>query len=218
MLTITSIKVASKRPNQVWLSFSDSSYLPFFIDDVVKLSLIKNQEIDEEKLNLIIRTALEFLGREYSLRQIAISPKTEKIINQKLNLFFRKTILKYKLNSNDLNLTEISGQIISYLKDKKLLNQKEFVSYFVKRNQKKSQQQIIYLLQGLGIGQEFLSSLKTNKQSETEKIKIFLDKKGIDKSKLTDFKEINKVKASLFRRGFNLSDINAVIDDLINFR
>lgn len=210
MLTITSIKAARKRPNQVWLSFSDSSYLPFFIDDVVKLSLIKNQEIDEEKLKLITRTALQFLGREYALRQIAISPKTEKIINQKLNLFFRKTILKYKLNSNDLNLTEICQQIISDLKNKKLLNQADFVSYFVKRNQKKSQQQIIYLLKGLGINQEFLSSIKIDKQSEIDKIKkIVLKKKNIDKLKL---------KSSLFRRGFNFSDINVVIDDLINFR
>ena len=47
---------------------------------------------------------------------------------------------------------------------------------------------------------------------------MFLQKKGINKSKLTDFKEKNKIKASLFRRGFNLSDINAVIDDLVNFR
>lgn len=218
MLTITSIKAASKRPNQVWLSFSDSSYLPFFIDDVVKLSLVKNQEVDEEKFKLIAKTAMFFLGKEYSLRQIAISPKTEKILNQKLNLFFRKTILKYKLNSNNLNLTEISGQIISDLKDKKLLNQKEFVDFFIKRNQKKSQQQIVYLLQGLGISQEFLSPLKVNKQPEVDKIKSFLEKKGINKSKLTDFKEINKIKSSLFSRGFNLSDINAVIDDLINFR
>ena len=70
--------------------FSDNSYLPFFIDDVVKFSLQKNQTLDEEKFSQVIFAALFYLGWEYALRQVAISPKTEKIISQKLKLFFIK--------------------------------------------------------------------------------------------------------------------------------
>jgi regulatory protein len=218
MLTISSIKAAQKRPNQVWLTFSDSSFIPFFIDDVVKLSLAKSQEVDDEKFNLIINTCLLFLGREYSLRQIAISPKTEKIINQKLKLFFRKTILRYKINSNNLNSDEVGRLLIQELKDKKLLNEADFIAYFVKRNYKKSRQQIIYSLQQLGVNSSHLSSLDINSKSEVDKIKDFLIKKKVSKSNLTDFKEKNKIKASLYRRGFNLSDINAAIDDCLNSR
>lgn len=216
-MQISSIK-SSKIPNRVWITFSDSSYIPFFIDDVVKLSLIKNQEIDDSKLELIIKTALQFIGREYALRQIAISPKTEKIINQKLKLFFRKTIFKYKLNINALNLNEISQQIIDYLKERKLLNDQDFIKYFVKKNSRKSRQQIIYMLHQFGVDQNLLSNIKFNQENDLDKIKKILDKKNIDKTKLTDFNEKNKLKASLFRRGFNISDINAAIDDLINFR
>ena len=216
-MQITSIK-ASKTPNQVWLTFSDNSFIPFFIDDVVKLSLIKNQEIDDSKLELITKTALQFKGREFALRQIAISPKTEKIISQKLNLYFRKMILKYKLNLNNLNLKEISQEIIDYLKSKKFFNQADFIRYFVKKNSKKSRQQIVYMLQQLGIDQASLLSVKFNQESDLDKIKTLLDKKNLDKSKLSDYNEKNKLKASLFRRGFNISDINTAIDDWLNFR
>jgi len=216
-MQITSIKT-SRIPNRVWITFQNGSYIPFFIDDVVKLSLIKNQEIDESKFELIIQTALQFVGREYALRQIAISPKTEKIINQKLKLFFRKTILKYKININNLNLNEISQPILQYLKDRKLLNDQDFINYFVKKNKKKSRQQIIYLLQQLGINSEFLSLIQFDQESDVDKIKKLLNKKNIDKSKLTDFNEKNKIKASLYRRGFNLSDINIAFDDWLDIR
>ena len=180
--------------------------------------MVKNQEIDESKLELIIKTALQFTGREYALRQIAISPKTEKIINQKLKLFFQKTILKYKLNTNNLNLIEINQQIIEELKNRKLLNEKDFIDYFVKKNHKKSRQQIICSLQQFGIDSSFLSSINFDQESDIDKIKKLLNKKNIDKSKLADFNEKNKIKASLYRRGFNLSDINTAFDDWLNFR
>ncbi|MDD4027212.1 MAG: RecX family transcriptional regulator [Candidatus Shapirobacteria bacterium] len=216
-MQISSIK-SSKILNRVWIAFSDSSYLPFFIDDVVKLGLIKNQEIDEGLFQKIIQTSLVFVGREYALRQIAISPKTEKIIGQKLKLFFKKTILKYKLNINNLNLDEINQQIIDFLKERKLLNDQDFIKYFVKKNSKKSHQQLIYMLHQFGIDQNLLLDIKLNQENDLDKIKNILSKKNIDKTKLIDFNEKNKLKASLFRRGFNLSDINTAIDDLINFR
>ncbi len=216
-MQIISIK-ASKTPNRVWITFSDRSFIPFFIDDVVKLSLVKNQEINESKLQLIIQTCLFFVGREYALRQVAISPKTEKIINQKLKLFFRKTILKYKINTNNLKLDDIGQQIIQELKDRKLLDDQDFIDYYLKKNSKKSRQQIIYSLQQLGINSELLSLIEFDQTNDVDKIKIILNKKNIDKSKLTDYNAKNKVKASLYRRGFNLSDINKAFDDWLNFR
>jgi len=216
-MQISNIK-ASRIPNRVWLTFSDQSFIPFFIDDVVKLSLVRNQEIDDSKFLLIIQTCLFFIGHEYALRQIAISPKTEKIINQKLRLFFQRVIAKYKINTNGVNLNEISQQILQDLKDKKLLNEKDFIDYFIKRNHKKSRQQIIYSLQQLGVNPGLLSSIQFDQESDVDKIKKLLNKKNIDKSKLTDFNEKNKVKASLYRRGFNLSDINTAFDDWLHIR
>ncbi|MDD4784855.1 MAG: RecX family transcriptional regulator [Candidatus Shapirobacteria bacterium] len=216
-MQIVSIKT-SKIPNQVWITFSDSSFIPFFIDDIVKLSLAKNQEIDDSKLETIIKNCLLFKGKEYALRQIAISPKTEKIINQKIKIFLRKIILKYKLNISGLNLTEINQEIIDYLKVKKLLNDLDFINYFVKKNHKKSRQQIIYLLQQHGVDRNLLSQINFTQENDLTKIKSYLNKKNIDISKIKDFKEKNKIKSALFRRGFNISDINIAIDDYDEFR
>ena len=208
---ITSIK-SSKTPNQVWLTFSDQSYLPFFIDDIVKLSLIKNQELDSSQFHQIIKSALVFLGQEYALRQIAISPKTEKIINHKLVFYFQKIISKYKIDINGINLLDLRQQIITFLKNKNLLNENDFISYFVKKNSRKSRQQIIYSLQQLGVNNEQISSAFSDQSNEVEKINQFLQKKKIDKTKLRDYKEKNKIKAALYRRGFSLVDINTAID------
>ena len=130
-MQIASIKT-SKIPNQVWITFSDSSFIPFFIDDVVKLSLTKNQEIDDSKLESIIKASLFFKGREYALRQIAISPKIDKIIHQKLRLFFQKICFKYKIKYQDIN--KIINEIIDYLNSKNLLDKQSFIDYFIQKN------------------------------------------------------------------------------------
>ena len=199
-MQIISIK-ASKLPNRVWITFSDNSFLPFFIDDVIKLSLAKNQEIDQSNLELITKTALQFVGREYALRQIAISPKVEKIIYQKLKIFFQKFFLKYKISYQNIN--EIIQEIIDYLNSKNLLNEKNFIEYFTQKNKTKSSRQISYLLSQYNI--------KTQIQNnDLENIKkIILKKKNMDKLKL---------KSLLYRRGFNLLDINVAFDDHDDFR
>lgn len=192
---------ASKTPNQVWLTFSDHSFLPFFIDDVVKLSLTKNQEIDDQKLEEIIKSCLFFKGREYALRQIAISPKIEKIIYQKLKIFFPKICFKYQIKYPNIN--QVIEEIIDYLNSKSLLDPESFTNYFIQKNKNKSRQQISFLLSRYG-----LKSTLPNNDLELIK-KIIQKKSNMDKLKL---------KALLYRRGFNLSDINAAIDDYFNFR
>jgi len=201
----------SRIPNRVNLIFSDHSYLPFFIDDTVKLSLIKNQEIDPEKLNLIITASLKYLGREYALRQIALSPKTEKILSQKLKQYFFKATKKFKLFSN-FSVSPIISKIISDLKSKGLLNQSDFTLYFVNKNKNKSQAQVKYLLQQQGI------NFEPSTLDDQSAIKKILIKKRIDQKYIADFKLKTKLYASLFRSGFQISDIKAAIDDFLQLK
>jgi len=201
----------SRIPNRVNLVFSDHSYLPFFIDDIVKLSLVKNSEIDSEKLNLIIATSLKYLGREYTLRQIAISPKSEKILSQKLKQYFFRSIQKFKLFS-DFPVSPIINEIISELKSKNLLNQSDFASYFVKKNKNKSQAQVKYLLHQQGINFD-VSTL-----DDQSAIKKILAKKNVTREIIADFRLKNKLYASLFRSGFQISDIKAAIDDYLQLK
>jgi len=213
MLVLTNIKT-SRIPNRVNLIFSDDSYIPFFIDDVIKLSLQKSQNIDEEKFSDIISASLLYLGREYALRQIAISPKTEKILFQKLKIFFIKTTRKYN-HFNGFKFDSIISLIIDDLNSKSLLNQADFVKSFLAKNKKKSTNQIKFLLAQKGVD---VNSIDIPKNDDLESIKRILTKKRITKEILTDFKAKNKLYASLFRQGFDISDIKAAIDELVTLQ
>lgn len=210
MLVLTSIK-SSRIRNRVNLVFSDHSYLPLLVDDVIKLSLHKNDLITNEKLPQIIQSSLFYLGHEYALRQIAISPKTEKILSQKLKIYFFKISQKYQYFSN-FKFDSVISQIIDDLNFKNLLNPADFIKSFMTKNRHKSANQIKFLLTQKGIN---TSDLILDKSNDIDSIKRILTKKKITSDFLKDFKSKNKLYASLFRQGFSLSDIKAAIDDYL---
>lgn len=213
MLSLTNIKI-SRIPNRVNLTFSDGSYLPFFIDDVVRLSLVKNQELDSEKLTQIISFSFTYLGKEYALRQIAISPKTETIVAQKLKIYFIRLSQKFKLFSQ-ISSKSVIEKIIKEIKSRGLFNQSDFIAYFVNKNKSKSINEIKFLLRQKGIDP---SSLNLSSKNELESIKKILSKKKINKEFMADFNLKNKLYASLFRAGFQISDIKAAIDDYLSLQ
>lgn len=213
-MVITNIK-SSRIPNRVNLVFSDGSYLPFLVDDIVRLSLQKNQAIDSNLLEKITTASLTYLGTDYCLRQISLSAKTEKIITNKLKLYFSRLTQKFNLLAS-VQTREIVNQIISYLKSKQLLNENDFVTSFITKNKSKSASEIKFLLRQKGIDiQNFSSQIISN---DAAAIKMFLIKKKITKETIANFKEKNKLYASLSRRGFQLSDIKAAIDDYLPFK
>lgn len=213
MISIVNIKI-SRIKNRVNLVFSDKNYLPFFIDDVVRLSLVKNQELNSEVLEKIRFLSLFYLGKEYAFRQIAISPKTEKVLFYKLTFFLKRTTLKFKLLSG-IDVDLVARQVIDQLKDKKYLDESDFVNYFIKKNKSKSIVQIKYLLQQQGID---VSKFKISSTNETETIKKILTKKKLNKKLLSDFMYKNKLYASLFRKGFSVSTIKAAIDEYLSLQ
>lgn len=213
MLSIVNIKT-SQINNRVNLVFSDGNYLPFFIDDVIRLSLVKNHELTSEILDQIKYLSLLYLGKEYTLRQIAISPKTEKILFQKLKIYFVKITQKYKLLSSAPIDSTIS-QIITQLKERQLLNQSKFIDYFVKKNKHKSVVEIKYLLKQQGID---TSSIDIPQENENESIKKILSKKNINREILTNYRQKNKLYASLFHKGFSVSSIKAAIDEYLSLQ
>lgn len=213
MLSIINIK-PSRIKNRVNLQFSDGTYLPFFIDDIIHLSLEKHQLISEDKLNQIKTSCLLYLGKEYALRQIAISPKTEKILSQKLKNYFYKISQKFNLLSS-ITTDQILNQITAQLKEKNLLNQSDYVDYFIRKNKSKSVVEIKFLLQQQGVD---ISSINISSDNENLSIKKILSKKNISRDSISDYNYRNKLYASLFRRGFSLSVIKTAIDEYLSIK
>lgn len=141
---------ASRIKNRINILFEDGSYLPLFIDDVIKknLKIGDNIEIDDLK-----KLSTEYLVREYALRQIAISPKTQKILFQKIKRKFK-----------EFNPDSIITALSPYLDDQK------YIDYILKKFKQKSNREISYRLKLAGISYNC-------HQDEKEKIETILKKK-----------------------------------------
>ena len=196
--------------NRVWLIFSDSTKLPFFIDDLVILGLRTNLEIDDDFFEKIKTKSLYYLLYNYSLNQIALSPKIEKTlspkIRQKLNFYLRK----YKLSGDYLFLVD---QIIDKLSSLNLLDDAAFINYLLRKNKKKSLQYLSRLF-----SYYHLVLPENYHGDDIENIKNLLVKKKYLSLNLMENSVKNKLFASLMRKGFAYSDIKTAIDELAKNR
>jgi SOS response regulatory protein OraA/RecX len=216
-MQVLSVKT-SRYPQRVYLKFSNGLFIPFYIDDVVSHSIHSGLEVDKSKLDLFVQLSLSYLLREYSLRQIAISPKTEFGLSLKLRVYIAKIIQKYKIPVDGISQQELIQSCIEKLKSQSLINPDEYIKYFIKKNRGKSQREIIYKLEkeGLHIDNSYFNS--QSQETEIEKIKNLLVKKKVDNQKMSDFKYKNKIMAYFYRKGFSLSDIKTAIDEILNNR
>jgi len=189
------------------LIFSGSFKLPFFIDDVVIFSLKGGQEIDSELFEKIKEASLYYLLYNYSLNQIAISPKISRIlipkIKQKL-YFYQK---KYNLEGE---YSFLADKIILKLSDSGLLNESLYAEFLLKRNQHRSRHYLTRLFSYYNL------DLPSDYQfQDQESIRNILIKKKSLSTILSENAEKNKLIASLARKGFAYNDIKTVIDEML---
>lgn len=201
----------SRRSNQVWLKFDDQSLLPYKIDDVVIQKLKKFTDISGDLYQCILETSAKHLLSEAALRHLAISPKTEKVLSQKLQQYSSRIIVKYNYPSSLLN--SLIGPIIDNLKSSGLLDEQQYIDYLVRKYPKKSISELNYILKSLGINR----SLTVPPEQELVKILNLIQKKysNVDYS---DYKSKNQVVAKLYRKGFALELIKTAIDEYLKIR
>ena len=212
-LKIVAIVVSSRFPNRATIKFSDNSFLPLGLVAIHQLHLNKNQQISPQKHQKIIHASLDFLLKNYALRQIAISAKTKKILQQKLQNYLRQTLTKYHLSSQPDHEAVIQ-ETLSYIQDKGLLQPQEFVDRVLRKHSNKSHFYIQQLLRQKGVDPLLVPS--SSPHQEILKIKRILIKKHIKAKDLTDYATKMKISASLANKGFSYSDIKAAVDDLTN--
>ncbi|MFA5827903.1 MAG: regulatory protein RecX [Candidatus Shapirobacteria bacterium] len=210
---ITSIK-PTRSSTTLILVFSNGSILPFSSDDWVKAGIKKFSELDPNLLDQIYKKSAEHQLKEYAVRQLAMRSLPEKIIKQKLKHYSQKFFLSANIENFSVDVEPIITQIIANLRNLKLINNSAYASGYAAKSTQKSKRQIIAELNQKGI-----SPLDQNQAvlnlNDLEKIKNFLKKKGYTNEKLSSYAQKNKIMAALYRRGFTISDIKSVVDDLI---
>jgi len=213
-LLIKSIK-KSAIPSRANVQLSDGNYLPLLIDDVIKLSLKKGEVLSSDRLNSLTQTSFSYLIKEYALRQIAASPKTKKLLNQKI--FQKKYQLsqKYPLFKEITKNKAMTDQIIQDIEDLGLLNDIDYAKYAINRHRSKSPQFIRYLLLQKGVNLNSLPDDIFSQIDSSKNIKKYLLKKFSKPQDLADFNTKNKFIGSMLRKGFTHSEVKTVIDDFL---
>jgi SOS response regulatory protein OraA/RecX len=192
--------------NRVWLIFSDSLKLPFFIDDVFILGLKTNLEISKDLFEKIKTASLYYLLYNYSLNQIALSPKISQTLSPKIKQKLYFYLRKYKL---DGDFSFLVDQIITKLSSQGLLDEIAFSNYLLRKNKKHSRQYLSRLFSFYHL--DFPQDYQNN---DIQKIKGLLIKKKYLSLNLLENSVKNKLYASLIRKGFAYSDIKTAIDEL----
>jgi len=196
--------------NRVWLIFNDSSKLPFFIDDVVVLGLKTNLEINGDLYEKIKARALYYLLYNYSLNQIALSPKISQTLSPKIRQKLHFYLRKYKLSGDYLYLVD---EIIAKLSNLNLLDDVAFGEHLLRKNKKNSRQYIsrLFSFYHLSPPADFLND-------DVQNIKEILLKKKYTSVNWAENSVKNKIIASLARKGFAYNDIKTAIDELSKTR
>lgn len=191
--------------NRVWLIFSNSLKLPFYADDLLLFGLKTGQEINDELFEKIKTRSLYYLLYNYSLNQIALSPKISQILSPKIRqkLYFYQR--KYKLSGDYQSLIE---QIIDKVSSLNLLDEISFSHHLLRKNKKHSRQYLSMLF-----SHYHLSLPPDLATTDLQNIKDILNKKKYLSLNLTEDSVKNKLITSLLRKGFAYNDIKTVIDE-----
>lgn len=205
-LQLQHLQVSRRTKNRVWLIFSNSLKLPFYADDVLKLGLKAKLEISEELFEKIKTLSLYYLLYNYSLNQIALSPKIRQTLSPKIRqkLYFYQH--KYKLNGDYLFLID---ETVDKLSSLNLLDEKSFSDYLLRKNKKHSRQYLSRLFSFY-----HLIPPQNTSDGDIQNIKEILLKKKYLSLNLSDNTVKNKIITSLLRKGFAYNDIKTVIDEL----
>lgn len=182
------------------LSFSNQAVISISPDDAYSLKLTPGQEINQTLYQKINQLSLSFLVKSYALRQIAISPKSEKILRQKIH---------HRYPQVSSLLVE---DTISYLRRKNLLDESAYIDYFLKRHPKKSARHLQFLFRQQGI------NYRPSSKREIPKIISLLQRRQDSLKLLSRPLTKNRLLASLIRKGFSLADVKTAIDEFIKSR
>ncbi|MBI2464900.1 RecX family transcriptional regulator [Candidatus Shapirobacteria bacterium] len=205
-MQIITISPSRQSQQQVWLKFDEGTLLPFKVDDVIRLKLSKFTNITSELYQSILLASANYLLLEYSLRQIAISPKTEKSLNQKLKIYCQK--LKYKYNFELDFLYSLIDPVVKRIVDDGLIDNQAYIDHVLRKYPRKSMMEISFILRQQGIN----FSPKPNQEQEIEKIKNIILKK-YHSYNLADYNAKNKLIGNLARKGFPIEFIKTAIDE-----
>ena len=196
MPVITKIET-QKNKSRVNIFVDDSFFCGLNKETAVIFGLKENKEVDEEKLKVAIFESEVKSAFEKSLDYLGRRMYTKKELIERLT---QKGYIK-----------EVAERVIEKLEEYRYIDDKLFAKQFFQSNGHLSKRVIQGKLIQKGVAKDIISDIIEERTGESELELCLLQAKKYLKSKeVNDIKDIQKMQASLARKGFDFDTIKKV--------
>lgn len=196
MPVITKIET-QKNKSRVNIFVDDSFFCGLNKETAVIFGLKENKEVDEEKLKVAIFESEVKSAFEKSLDYLGRRMYTKKELIERLT---QKGYIK-----------EVAERVIEKLEEYRYIDDKLFAKQFFQSNGHLSKRVIQGKLIQKGVANDIISDIIEERTGESEfELCLLQAKKYLKSKKVNDIKHIQKMQASLSRRGFDFDTIKKV--------
>ncbi len=208
MTTVLQLKKTSFS-NTVYVHTTAGVYV-LSVDIVAKLGLRPGSEI--QNLFELEQSSYHYQLREFSLRQVAISPKNKQVLSKKVEQKYRFIKTKYGYSS-DYDYQNILDE----LEQKKLINAHDYAGYLSRRYKNKSKEYLRQKMLQSGVESSLVSETITNldPSQELQQMEKLIQKQLLKYQKLPKNKQYIKIMSSLYQKGFPISKAKDMLDLLL---
>lgn len=185
--------------------FEDYSTIILYKNDLRRYSITEGAQLTERQLNVLLEELLPYRAKARCMKLLQSKDYTETEIRKKL-----------QKDGYPESVIEVA---ISYLYSYKYLDDEKYVTlYYQSKCLKKSRKQIILDLQQKGIDKNTVITVMdklaydNDEKDELQCIRKLLFKRKYNDA-VADITDREKVKAYLFRKGFEICDINVCMQN-----
>jgi len=196
MPVITKIET-QKNKSRVNIFVDDSFFCGLNKETAVIFGLKENKEVDEEKLKIAIFESEVKSAFEKSLNYLGRRMYTKKELIERLT---QKGYIK-----------EVAERVIEKLEEYRYIDDKLFAKQFFQSNGHLSKRVIQGKLIQKGVANDIISDIIEERTGESEfELCLLQAKKYLKSKEVNDIKDIQKMQASLARKGFDFDTIKKV--------
>jgi len=211
--TIDKIRIISNNGVEVSV---DPVKLKISVDDLIREKYKRGQKLDEAGWFKLIKQAIEFLAKNYSLNLLTYSSKSEAELKRRIDAKIRNWLGKNRLNIDKDIIGAIVDSNLDFLKKRNFVDDQAYAESMLRKYKNKSNKEIFYKLIGKGVDREKINKLLIDSDDrERLAAKTLIIKKLKGKNRL-DRDEKRKLLASLYRKGFSIKLVKTEIDELAN--
>ncbi|MDF2616403.1 MAG: recX [Sedimentibacter sp.] len=207
MKKITKIEYQKKNKDRLNIYLDDSYAFAVDMNVMIKYSLAKNMELEEDFISEILTAEEEMNAYNYAVNLLSRSPKSEKE-------------LKLKMQDKGYDLVFIENAI-KKLKEQKYIDDERYSEMFINSKinmSKDGRRKIKEALYNKGIDKEIIDE-KLSSVSEEEEIEraFLLAKKKLSSMKEEDTrKKTLKLSNYLINKGFEYSTVKKAVSNLLD--